>query len=110
MIRMPRSVERYEREKVVNAFEPNHTIILDVNIRGQSLIRIGKNSLPTPACHKLVTSDGINKREIALGKFVMIVKNAIPTVWKPTPFNPLSKPASNIELKIAIAVRTSNTF
>ena len=110
MIRMPRSVERYERETVVSAFEPNHTIMLDVNIRGQSLIRIEKKSLPTPACHKLVTRDGINKSEIALGKFVMIVKNAIPTVWKPTPINPLSKPAINIALKIDKVVITSNTF
>ena len=77
---MPRSVERYERGTVVSAFEPNHTIMLDENIRGQSLFRIEKNSLPTPACHKLVTRDGINKSEIAFGKFVMIVKKAIPTV------------------------------
>ena len=27
-----------------------------------------------------VTRDGINNRAIALGKFVMIVKNAMPTV------------------------------
>ena len=95
---------------VVNAFDPNHTIMLDVTIRGQSLIMIGKNSRPIPACHKLVTRDGINKREIALGKFVMIVKNAIPTVWKPTPINPLSNPARNIELKIAYGCKVENSI
>ena len=77
---MPRNVERNVIETVVNATEPNHTIILAVTIRGQRRIRIVKKFLPANACHKFVTRDGINNSEIALGKLVSIVKNAIPTV------------------------------
>ena len=54
--------------------------MLAVIIRGQRRIRIVTNSPPAPACHKLVTRDGINNIEIALGKLVMTVKNAMPTV------------------------------
>ena len=79
MRRIPRKADRYEREILVSAIVLNHTIMLAVINIGQRRMRIKNNSPPTPACHKLVTRDGINNREMALGKFVRIFKNAIPT-------------------------------
>ena len=55
-------------------------VMVAVNNNGQSRINIVLNSLPTKACQMLVTKEGNNIKDIALGRLVMIVNNARPTV------------------------------
>ena len=57
----------------------------------------------------LVTKEGNNIKDIALGRLVMTVNNARPTVWRPTPVAPLSIPERSKAPKIAVAVKVSNT-